>query len=353
VDTLRVIDADTHVLETEDTWNFLQPSEEAWRPISESPQNLDPNRRPVAYWSFLGKRRPRAITDDATAGTSKETRELLDVAQRVRHMDELGIETHVIYPTVFLTEPALNAEHELAWDRSYNRWMAERCEQSKGRIRWICIPPLRNMDEAIAEIRRAKDHGACGILKKGDVEAGHWPSEEYYFPLYEEAERLNMPICFHLGSGIPDFMPGKVFEAARFMRTRLPVLHGIHSLVYQSVPEKFPRLRFGAIECGAGWAPWVQWDLQRRAKLNGFNVGENMFKAFRIYVTVQPDEDMAYIISKIGDDNLLSGSDYGHVDPSTEIGHVQALQRLADEGVIPQESVKKIVHTNPKAFYGL
>ena len=43
--------------------------------------------------------------------------------------------------------------------------------RSKGRLRWICIPPLRNMDEAIKELRRAKDHGACGILKKGDEEA--------------------------------------------------------------------------------------------------------------------------------------------------------------------------------------
>jgi predicted TIM-barrel fold metal-dependent hydrolase len=353
VDTLRVIDADTHVLETEDTWNFLEPNEQGWRPEAEAPKNPDPNRRPVKYWNFSGRRRPRPITDDATAGTSAETRELLDVEARVRHMDELGIDTHVVYPTVFLTEPALDAEHELAWDRSYNRWMAERTERSNGRLRWIYIPSLRNMDEAVKELRWASQHGACGVLKKGDEEAGHWPAEEYFFPLYEEAERLNMPICFHLGSGIPDFMPGKVFEAARLMRTRLPVLHAIHSLVYCSVTAKFPKLRWGAVECGAGWAPWVEWDLRRRANLNHFNVGENMFQANNIYVTVQPDEDLPHIVKTVGTDNLLSGSDYAHVDPSTEIGHVQALQDLADRGDITHETVRKIVHDNPKTFYGL
>ena len=353
VDTLRVIDADTHVLETEDTWNYLQPDEQGWRPAAEAPLNLDPNRRPVAYWNFDGRRRPRPITDDATAGTRAETRELLDVDARIRHMDELGIETHVIYPTVFLTEPALDAEHELAWDRSYNRWMAERCDRSRGRLRWICIPPLRNMDAALEELRRAKDHGACGVLKKGDEEAGHWPAEEYFFPLYAEAERLDMPICFHLGSGIPDFLPGKVFETARLMRSRLPVLHAIHSLVYCGITGKFPRLRWGAIECGASWATWVEWDLRRRADLHGFTIGENMFKANNIYVTVQPDEDLPYIMRTIGADNLLSGSDYAHVDPSTEMGHVQALQKLAERGDISSDTVRKIVHENPKRFYGL
>ena len=352
VDKLQVIDADTHVLETEDTWNFLEQNEQDWRPAAEAPKNLDPNRRPVAYWNFAGRRRPRIVGEEATKGTSRETRELLDVDARLRHMDELGIETHVLYPTVFLTEPAQNAEHELAWDRSYNRWLADRCESSKGRLRWICIPPLRNMDEAIAELRRAKDHGACGVLKKGDEEAGHWPAEEYFFPLYAEAERLDMPICFHLGSGMPEFMPGKVFEAARLMRTRLPVVHAIHSLIYLSIPDKFPKLRWGAIECGSSWAPWVAWDLKRRIHLEA-RPGDNIFRANRVYVTVQPDEDLPYIERAMGIDNMIAGSDYGHVDPSTEMGFVQSLNELADRGDITREAVRKIVYDNPKAFYGL
>ena len=73
------------------------------------------------------------------------------------------------------------------------------------------------------------------------------------------AQRLDLAICFHLGSGVPDFPSAKVFEAARFMRTRLPVLHGIHSLIYEKVAERFPTLRFAAVECGAGWMPWVKW----------------------------------------------------------------------------------------------
>ena len=93
--------------------------------------------------------------------------------------------------------------------------------------------------------------------------------------------------------------------------------------------------------------------MRRRADLHGFAVDDNLFKANNIYVTVQPDEDLPYIMRTIGADNLLSGSDYAHVDPSTEMGHVQALQTLAERGDISSDTVRKIVHENPKRFYGL
>ena len=37
-----IIDADTHVDETEDTWEFIEPGEEPLKPVSASPANPDP-----------------------------------------------------------------------------------------------------------------------------------------------------------------------------------------------------------------------------------------------------------------------------------------------------------------------
>ena len=43
---LQIIDADTHVLETERTWDYLEPAEEKYRPqLFSSPAN--PTRQ---YW---------------------------------------------------------------------------------------------------------------------------------------------------------------------------------------------------------------------------------------------------------------------------------------------------------------
>jgi predicted TIM-barrel fold metal-dependent hydrolase len=359
---MRVIDADTHVHETEATWEYIVGAERPLRPTA-AVADSDPNRPPTHYWVIDGRRQLRNLGDDAAGESTVETRELIDPAARLRDMDGLGVDVHVIYPTLFLVEFTERPEVELALRRGYNRWLADRCADSNGRLRWVCLPPLRSMDEAIEELRFAKEHGACGVLKKGDAEAGKWPNDPYFFPLYAEAERLDLPICFHLGSGVPNFSPAREFSSGRMLRIGLPVVHAFHSLILHGVPARFPRLRFGFIEVGATWVPFVLYDLQRRlAKqlpgrgvLGGprFELPPDVVRANRLYVTCQVDEDLPYILEAVGEDNLLLGSDYGHPDPSREREFPRLLQHRADQGHIPQTAVHKILHENARAFYGL
>ncbi len=361
---MPVIDADTHVDETEATWDFLEPGEEEFRPTTEFPANPDPSRFPARYWRIDGRRQLRFIRGDESTGTTVETRELLDVEARLRAMDELGVDVHVIYPTLMLVEFTERPELERALRRSYNRWLADRSDKSRGRLRWVMLPSLRNMDEALEELRFAKDHGAVGVMKKGDREAGKWPADPYFFPLYEEAQRLDLPICFHTGSGVPDFTPAREFNLSSFYRITLPVVHAFQSLVLHEVPAKFPNLRFGFIEATASWVPFVLYDLRRRLErlalreasvISGpkYELADDLLKANRLYVACQVDEDLPYIMKFTGEDNLLVGSDYTHNDMAMELNFVKELQRRADEGEIPQTAVRKITYDNPKAFYGL
>jgi hypothetical protein len=358
---IEVIDSDTHVDETDATWEYVLPEEAAFKPTTGYPRNPDPSRPPSRYWIVDGHRKPRRIRDDAKSLTTVEARELLDVDVRLRHMDELGIGVQVIYPSLMLVEPAEHAEVELAMARSYNRWLADRCAKSGGRLRWVCIAPMRNMTAALDLLRFAKDHGACGVLKKGDLEAGKYPADPYFFPLYQEAERLDLPICMHLGSGVPNHTPIADFSLGAFMNTTLPVIHGVHSLIAHEVPKKFPKLRFGAIEAGASWVPFVAYDLERAEKTRhrkndpalGYAVGENVYRENNVYVTAQVDENFDMILPSIGPDNLLVGSDYTHQDSSQELTFARTLEERAAAGEISRELVRKMVYDNPKKFYGL
>jgi predicted TIM-barrel fold metal-dependent hydrolase len=360
---VRIIDADTHIDETEDTWEYMQADELQFKPVTQYPSNQNPNLPPTRYWLIDGRRQLRFIRDDKESGTVVESRELLDVPVRLKHMDELGTDMQVIYPTLFLMEATERPEVATALRRSYNRWLADRCGQSSDRLRWVCVPPLQNMDEALKELSFAKEHGACGVLKKGDREAGKWPADPYFFPLYEKAERLDLPICFHTGSGIPDFSPAREFTLGQFMRTKAAAVAGIDSVIVNNIPLKYPKLRFGCIEAGASWAPFVDYDVRRRVKSNRDRVSvlsgpqtmlaSNVFKDNRIYITCQVDEDLPYILKYVGEDNLIVGSDYTHRDPSMEHEFRTLLQEWADRGEIPLTAVQKILYDNPKAFYGL
>ena len=73
--------------------------------------------------------------------TPQEARELDDVALRVQHLDELGIDVQVLHNTLWIEQVAQWPDTEAALCRSWNRWLAEVWKQGKGRLRWSCVVP--------------------------------------------------------------------------------------------------------------------------------------------------------------------------------------------------------------------
>jgi predicted TIM-barrel fold metal-dependent hydrolase len=361
---VRIIDADTHIDETEDTWEYMRESDRLYKPTTALPASPDPKLPPTRYWMIDGKRQIRFMRSDEQTGTTVETRELLDVRARLRDMDELGTDVQVIYPTLFLMEATEKPEISSALRYSYNRWLADKCSQSAGRLRWICLPPLQNIMEALNELRWAKEHGASGVLKKGDREAGKYPADPYFEPFYAEAEKLNLSICIHTGSGIADFSSAREFSHGQFMRTKGAAINGVLGLILHNVPQRFPKLRFGCIEAGASWVPFVAYDLRRQqarlapveSRVLGIPTSQlapDLFRDNRVYVTCQVDEDLPYILRYIGEDNLMIGSDYTHRDPSKEHDFQKLLEERANRREIPKSAVQKSLYDNPKIFYGL
>ena len=192
---MGAIDADAHVIETVQTWSYLEENERRFTPqlmTQTFGADLLSNEGTAVrdFWVIEG----RAHGKDRNVGTntSQESREMLSVGARLAHMDELGIETQVLYPTLFLRPVVQQAERERALCKSYNRWIAKATEKSRGRLRWVAVLPLLNIDKAVEEVRWAKDHGACGVFKKG-IECGdRAASDPYFFPVYDEAARLDL-----------------------------------------------------------------------------------------------------------------------------------------------------------------
>ena len=107
-------------------------------------------------------------------GSERETREMENVPARLRHMDELGIDIQVLYPTIFIEQIADKPEWEIAICRGYNRWLAEIFKQGQARLRWICVLPLLEMGAALEELQFCHEHGAVGVreMRGGFLERG-------------------------------------------------------------------------------------------------------------------------------------------------------------------------------------
>ena len=60
------------------------------------------------------------------------------------------------------------------------------------RLQWAAVLPWLNPDAAVEELRWAKEHGACGIFKRG-FDIDRKVTDPHFFPVYEEASRLDNP----------------------------------------------------------------------------------------------------------------------------------------------------------------
>ena len=207
------------------------------------------------------------------------------------------------------------------------------------------------------ELRFAKAHGACGVLKKGRECGDRAASDPYFFPLYEEAGRLDMPICIHLGSGDATLSDATTTAVSGLMGLTLPVLDAFHALVTDAIPQQFPALKFGFIETTASWVPYLVTELrrghERMSWMRTFELHQELLRANRFYVSCDTFDDLAHIVNLAGDDNLIIGSDYGHADMSAEIDALRILQEQGDKGQVSRAAVGKILDDNARAFYGL
>jgi len=339
---LQTIDADAHVIESEGTWDYMEGAERKYRPQIVSSTDSGEEKE---YWLIDGRLVPRT---NVGKDTLKASRELGDIEARLRHMDELGIDIQVLYPTTFIFPGARRAEVDLALCRSYNRWMAAVCGKAPDRLRWIMVPPLLSMDKALEELRLSKKSGACGIFMRG-LEGDRTLSDSYFFPLYEEASRLDMPVCIHSGNG--SFTHYDFFNNdSGFTQFKLAVVGAFHSLIFHGIPDMFPKLRFGIIEVSSQWLPYVIHDLAKRFRRRGKVLKENLLQKNRIFVACQTDDDLSYVLQYAGEDNTVIGSDYGHADTSTEL---EALRKLQQEGKLGKSVLNKILDVNPRKLYGL
>jgi len=336
---MATVDADTHVIETERTWDYMEPAEQRWRPTGIQAAGQE-------YWLIDGRLFPRRA--NIGLDTSEQAREMGDVEARLRHMDQLEVDVHVLYPTVFLRPISDRPEIELALYRSYNRWLADIWTAGKGRLRWAAMAPTLDLDAAIEELRWAKERGAVAVFLRG-VEHGRRLSDPYLFPLYAEAERLDLAIGIHSGNGSFDLHDFYTDEPG-FCKFKLPVLGAFHSLVFDEVPRRFPKLRWAFVEISAQWVSYAIHDLAARFKRQGRELPSDVLGELRIWVACQTDDDLPHVLRYGSEDRIVIGSDYGHADTSSEL---EALRNLRTSGYVPAAVVDKILDANPRALYGL
>lgn len=367
-----IIDADTHIAESESMWKYFDKDMYHRRPIMVAAPDDTLYRDFNMLWLIDGNIFPKAsgkggfriITPTASKREANRTdialgcREITDVPARLADMDKAGIETQVIYPTLFLIDVTEDTKLQAALCGAYNKFLGEVYRKSNNRLRWVTVLPLKSMDESIQQMHQAKQNGAVGIFFSGIV-GSLTLNNPHFMPIYAEAEKLGLPICIHTGQGCRHLLEFFDLELnGTFASSHVPPIVGFRDLVASEIPEKFPNLKFGFLEVSASWVPFLYHHLKRSARPRPsfpnarwkFSSCKELFREYRVYVACEVDEDIPYLAEYIGEDHLMIGSDYGHNDPAEEKALVQTMRSRED---LPAGLADKIMCENPKLFYGL
>lgn len=357
-----IVDADTHVLETEKTFEYFSNGDKQFKPsvvqIDDGNGAGIPNANHASdFWlidgQLYGKHNLALIEGHSKGEIEPGTLDISNPKARLDAMDRQGVDTAVIYPSIFLVTAIKNANAELALARSYNRWLADLCSSEPARLKFAALICPRRIDASLEEMEWAKKNGACGVMLRG-FEEDYTPDQPELHPIFAKACDLDMPICIHIGHGSMAFRSLKIGATSRLnpFANRVPTLLAFSALMIGNLHERFPSLRWAIVEAGSSWLPFLS-VMALRARYNEDKAKEvqQTLVDHNIYITCEEHEDIPTILEYAGDNNLVIGSDFGHPGDVADSIHVQATFKGRND--ISDVAKTRILSDNARALYGL
>ena len=353
-------DADSHVMETREWLDAYVDAEFAGklRPL------YGKRRNPLD--DLLDKAKERKTDPEADAKAADNpiagpkgwmAYGAFDPDERSRVLDDLGFASQLVFPTAGIG-PVTAARDEgtrYAASRAYNRAISAFAADDK-RLIPVGYVPLDDPDAALAGIQEALRDGCGAISFSAAAPAERSPGHPLYDPIWSLLSERNVPFMLHIG-------PGTKTQPKAFRnngRERAPDLHGggenlrfcdymmlwyapqtfLTAMVYDGVFMKFPELRGGVIESGAGWVPDFlrQLDLANKSfgrtdpYLKQLDMTPSEYIRRAVKFTPFPGEDVGHMIRDAGPELFLFSSDYPHPEGTRDpLGRFERTMEGIDE----------------------
>jgi predicted TIM-barrel fold metal-dependent hydrolase len=360
---MRIIDADGHVQERYIPWRDLiaEPFK------SRAPQVVKDNRgvdfimmegrlcpKPMGKGcSFVGA--PRNRRPEPTTGMEEPV-------QRLKDMDLEGIDTAVLFGTSpFLSLPFVE-DKDLAGAiaQVYNNWLADYCKADRRRLKAVALVPIQDPPVAVNELRRSvKELGCVAVATPVHSSSGKNLDHPDLLPFFAEAERLNIPVCVHVGAGDGTAAGIERFDHPFYthaMTHPFEQMIAVLCVVVGGILEKFPRLKVAFMEAGAGWIPYWMERLDEHYEYLQPTVPwltkppSEYMRGGQLYYSFEPDErTIGFVASFVGDDYLVFASDYNHSDSKFP----DTVKSVTSREDIPPALMAKIMGENAARLYGL
>lgn len=371
-----LFDADAHILEPPDLWENYLEAEFQHRAIKfeKNAQGIDqlyvdneivlPNCAAALGGAELDRLKAFDPTstlsylDGAPAGS-------MFGPDRIKHFDEWGLSAGLVLPTVGIFWDVADNKLANAYCRAYNNWVYDFQAADRDRLVIACHLNLRDIDEAVKELDIRLKQGFKGVFLAPERVDGKSLANGHFDPLWARIEEAGVPLLTHVVVRTRRFVTGFVGDwydtpANRTFTFALgatsQVMPACMAMVMDGLFDKFPRLKLLAIEAGCGWAAYAMDRLDEKYKhFSTFDKPLQLEKPseyFRrnIWFVAEPEErTIGSMLDLVGEDRILWGSDFPHIDADLE-----APEHIAQSvSHLPEHLQRAVLGENARKLFNL
>ena len=333
--SIKFISADEHVQEHPQVWT-KRLSRATW---GERIPHVARNSDGVERWIVDGRAIDLGGVADCGAAMAERTKNpqrwaevpaaVYDPKERLKAMDEAGIDYAVLYPTVAgvggqsfgrIEDPEL----ELACVQAYNDWLLEEWGGASKRFIPQCITPLYPIDAVVKEIRRCVANGHRGVIYPSiPMELREVPhiNDSIYDSIWAACQELAVPICFHAGASSQIQIPAyegyspTLAAAVRSITRPASSVSVLVNLLISKILMRFPSLKVVLAESGLGWGAYLleYTDFQAtgdQLPQNGYDLMPSELFKRQCYLVGWYDKASLRVRRYVGTENILWSSQF-------------------------------------------
>ena len=336
-----MLDADSHVMELADFLDsFIDASQaerlrrggmEALKPVLDAAVRRAGERRSDP--AKAAEAEARLLQDKGWSAMGA-----FDAEERSRVLDLFGFEAQLVFAT-FATGmfAGKDIDRLYAGAAAQDRAVADFCKDDP-RLLPVGFVPLADPERALRAVTDAIELGCKAVMVPSTAAGERAPTHPDLDPVWDTLAQANVPFVLHVGGG------GRLLDRA-FHNNDMPVTDhlgggenirskdflAIHhspelflgALIYDGIFDRFPSLRGGCIEQGAGWV--VSWmrhlDYGQRAfkrteePLRHLEHKPSDYVRKHLKFTPFPGEDVGWMIGAVGeggDGLFMFSTDYPH-----------------------------------------
>ena len=301
-------------------------------------------------------------------GWIEPTPDMWGSEDRLRKLDEFGVEGAVVYPGEFIATIGYYDPDESgnAVLHAYNQYLHEAWGFNyHDRIYATACLSLWDLESSIKEADWLIERGVRVVVMPMGPAHGKSPAHPDFDPLWSRLNEAGVVVAFHVSEAtfmhplihafgekpLQSRRTGQTAWQWMFCYSEIPLQMTLANIVYHNFFERFPNIKMVSVENGANWLPAFldKMDKMRGMAKNGhWPCGQLKERPSRIFqrhcfVVAYPEDDVKGIVEKLGNsDCLLMGSDYPHAEgvPEPRDFYTEALTEL------PQEHVRAIMYDN-------